>query len=208
MKSNDNIVTSAIFGGIIAAVATSLCCLTPVLALFAGISGMAATFSWVEPLRPYLVGITVLILGFAWYQRLKPRSTEEIACDCESDAKISFLKTKKFLASVTIVATFLVTFPYYSGLFFHPINAAAFVVEQKNVVTATIKIHGMTCTGCEHSVNKALGDLPGVIKVSSDFQTGLAKVNYDKTRIGFEKFRETIVKKVGYKVVNIKVADL
>ncbi|MCF6243353.1 MAG: hypothetical protein L3J74_18705, partial [Bacteroidales bacterium] len=37
--------------GIISAVAASLCCITPVLAIIAGSSGIAASFSWLEPLR-------------------------------------------------------------------------------------------------------------------------------------------------------------
>jgi len=35
--------------GIFTAVAASLCCITPVLALLAGTSGIASTFSWIEP---------------------------------------------------------------------------------------------------------------------------------------------------------------
>ncbi|MDZ7646572.1 MAG: hypothetical protein U5K54_05000 [Cytophagales bacterium] len=46
-------------------------CITPVLALISGVGGIAATFSWLEPVRPYLIGITTLVLGFAWYQELE-----------------------------------------------------------------------------------------------------------------------------------------
>lgn len=60
--------------GLISAIAASLCCITPVLALVAGSSGIAAGFSWLEPARPYLIGITILVLGFAWYQKLKYRN--------------------------------------------------------------------------------------------------------------------------------------
>ncbi len=62
-----------IWTSIIAAIGASLCCITPVLALISGVSGIASTFSWLEPLRPYLIGITVLVLAFAWYQKLKPK---------------------------------------------------------------------------------------------------------------------------------------
>jgi mercuric ion transport protein len=56
--------------GIVLALTASLCCLTPVLALLSGVSGIAATFSFLEPARPCLVSTTVLALGFAWYQKL------------------------------------------------------------------------------------------------------------------------------------------
>jgi mercuric ion transport protein len=39
--------------GLLTAIAASLCCITPVLALVAGTSGLASTFSWLEPFRPY-----------------------------------------------------------------------------------------------------------------------------------------------------------
>ena len=57
--------------GLLTAIAASLCCITPVLALVAGTSGLASTFSWLEPFRPYFVGLTILVLGFAWYQKTK-----------------------------------------------------------------------------------------------------------------------------------------
>lgn len=56
----------------IAALMSSLCCITPVLALIAGTSGLASTFSWLDPARPFFVGITVMVLSFAWYQKLLP----------------------------------------------------------------------------------------------------------------------------------------
>jgi len=93
---------SLIGAGIFAAIAASLCCITPVLALVAGISGFASAFSWLDPLRPYLIGITVLVLGFAWYQKLKLK--KEIECDCEEDDQPSFWQSKRFLAIITVIA--------------------------------------------------------------------------------------------------------
>jgi mercuric ion transport protein len=59
--------------GLLSAIAASLCCITPVIALIAGTSGIAASFSWIEPARPFLIGLTGVVLGFAWYQKLKPK---------------------------------------------------------------------------------------------------------------------------------------
>ena len=71
--------------GIFTAIISSLCCITPLLAIISGTSGLASTFSWIEPYRPFLVGLTILVLAFAWYQKLRPRTAEEIACACEDD---------------------------------------------------------------------------------------------------------------------------
>ena len=64
MKSDNKLIGT----GLLTAITASLCCITPVLALIAGTSGIASTFSWIEPFRPYLIGLTILVLGFAWYQ--------------------------------------------------------------------------------------------------------------------------------------------
>ena len=58
--------------GVLTAMAASLCCITPILALFAGASGLGLAFSWLEPYRTYFIGLTILVLGFAWFQKLKP----------------------------------------------------------------------------------------------------------------------------------------
>lgn len=115
MKTKSN---KALLGtGVLTAIAASLCCITPVLAVVAGSSGIASSFSWMEPARPYLIGFTVLVLGFAWYQKLKPRTAEEIECDCEENEKPSFWQSRKFLGIVTVFAALMLTFPYYSSIF-------------------------------------------------------------------------------------------
>ena len=72
--------------GLLAALAASLCCITPLLAIVGGLGGVASTFSWLEPLRPYLVALTVGVLGFAWYQQLRPgpRQPMTAAAPCQS----------------------------------------------------------------------------------------------------------------------------
>jgi hypothetical protein len=66
--------------GVFTAIAASLCCITPVLALIAGTGSIASSFSWIEPARPYLIGLTIVVLGFAWYQKLKPRPADDCGC--------------------------------------------------------------------------------------------------------------------------------
>ncbi|MDT0651927.1 mercuric transporter MerT family protein, partial [Autumnicola edwardsiae] len=82
---------------IITAVTASVCCITPLLAILAGSSGLVTTFSWIEPFRPYLIALTIGILGLAWYLKLKPKTQEEIDCACDEEAKPSFWQSKNFL---------------------------------------------------------------------------------------------------------------
>jgi len=55
----------------------------------AGTSGLASTFSWLEPFRPYFIGLTILVLGFAWYQKLKPKK-QIIVVDKSNVQKVKF----------------------------------------------------------------------------------------------------------------------
>ena len=69
--------------GILSAIAASLCCVAPVIALFAGSSGFAANFKWVESIRPYLMGLSLTAISLAWYLKLNfPK--RDVNCNCIS----------------------------------------------------------------------------------------------------------------------------
>jgi len=191
--------------GIFSALAASLCCITPVLALIAGSSGFAATFSWLEPARPYLIGITVLVLGFAWYQKLKPKKAE-IDCDCDEDEKPSFLQSKKFLGIVTIFAAIMLAFPYYAHTFYPETKANVIIVESNNIRQANFEISGMTCTGCEEHVKHAMAQLPGYIEATADYKGGMASVKFDKSKTDIDKIIAAI-NETGYKITDYKMIE-
>ncbi|MDE3181855.1 MAG: mercuric transport protein MerTP [Bacteroidota bacterium] len=187
--------------GLLTAFAASLCCITPVLALFSGATGIASTFSWMEPYRPYLIGITIAVLAFAWYQKLKPKKAE-IDCACEED-KPSFWKSKKFLAIVTILAFLLMAFPSYSNLFFPKTPATQVVVVNKNnLQQVKLNITGMDCQACSQTINLALSNVPGVLKYNTDYQQASSTVMFDQSKTT----QQAIVKSVnetGYTVAGI-----
>ncbi len=196
-KSNKALVGS----GILTAIAASLCCITPVLALIAGGSGIASSFSWLEPLRPYLIGFTVLVIGYAWYQKLKPKKVDEIECACETDEKPSFWQSKKFLALVTVFAVVMLAFPYYSGLFYSGKSSKEVViVNALNIETIELNVEGMTCKACNFEVNHAAMDVDGVFEAQTDFKTGKSKIKYDKTKANREEVIQSINEKIPYKV--------
>ena len=149
------------YAGILTAMAASICCITPVLALIAGTSGIASTFSWVEPFRPYLIGITILVLVFAWYQKLRPKTQDEIDCVCEDDAKPSFWQSQSFLLIVTVFAGLMLAFPYYSNMFYAQPSKDIVYVSQSNIVKHTFNVEGMTCAGCEAHVESEVNKLGG-----------------------------------------------
>ena len=185
--------------GVFAALAASLCCITPVLAVLGGLGGVAASFSWLDPARPYLMGFTGIVFGFAWYQKLKPKKAD-VDCDCEEDEKPSFLHSRTFLGIVTVIAGLLMAFPYYSGAFFPESKADVVVVDESNIILAKLSIEGMTCDGCEHSVNFALNETEGVIEASSSYVDGSANVKFDRSKISIEDVALAVTEMTGYKV--------
>ncbi|HMU42303.1 MAG TPA: mercuric transport protein MerTP [Ignavibacteriaceae bacterium] len=191
-------------GGIIIALLASLCCITPVLAVLGGLGGIATTFSFLEPFRPYLIGLTIIVLGYAFYNAYKPKKVNDINCNCETDEKTKFINSKKFLWIITAISALLITFPYYSKALFPTKKENVIVVQSDNIVKAEIHIEGMTCTSCEHSVDFALQSENGVIKESSAYETGIAKVEFDKSKVTEEQLKNAVEEKVGYKVKNIE----
>jgi len=201
MKNKNNKLVGA---GVLSAVAASLCCITPVLALISGASGVASTFSWMEPARPYLIGITVLVLGFAWYQKLKPRTAEEIQCDCEEDEKKPFMQTKTFLGIVTVFAALMLAFPNYAHIFYPSNdNKEVVIVNASDIQTLTFDVKGMTCEACEEHVKHAVNELPGIIKAEASHKEATSKVEFDQTKVSVTQIEEAI-NGTGYKVVGKK----
>ena len=183
------------------AITASLCCITPVLALIAGTSGIASTFSWVEPFRPYLIGLTVLVLGFAWYQKLKPLN--EIDCECETDEKPKFIQSKTFLGIVTVFAIVMLAFPYYSGMFYSNTEKQIIIVDRSDIKTMEFKIRGMTCASCEEHVNHEVNKLNGIVTSEASYENGNAIIAFDRTKTT-EVEIEKAINATGYKVTSKK----
>jgi copper chaperone CopZ len=197
MKSENKLIGT----GLLTAITASLCCITPVLALTAGTSGIASTFSWIEPFRPYLVGLTVLVLGFAWYQKVKPR--KEIDCECETDEKPKFMQSKTFLGIATIFAIIMLVFPYYSGIFYSNTEKQITVVDKSDIKITEFKISGMTCASCEEHVNHEVNKLNGIVNSKASYENGNVIIEFDRTKTN-ETEIEKAINSTGYKVTDKK----
>ena len=187
--------------GLLTATIASLCCITPVLALFSGATGIASTFSWMEPYRPYLIGLTIAVLAFAWYQKLKPKKAA-IDCACEED-KPSFWQSKSFLGIVTVLAFLLMAFPSYSKIFFPKTPATQVIVMDKsNIQKMKLNISGMDCQACSQTINLALSKVPGVLEYNTDYKQGSSTVMFDKTKTTKQAIVNA-VNETGYMVAGI-----
>jgi len=199
--SNEKSNNKSVGAGLLLAVTASLCCITPVLALISGASGIAANFSWLEPFRPYLIGITVLVLGFAWYQKLKPKKAE-IDCECDEDEKEPFMQSKLFLGIVTVFAVVMLAFPHYSYIFYPDIDKDNTAVSQSTVHEVSLAIEGMTCTSCEEHIDHAAMEVPGVLTAQSDFNTGETIIKYDESTSSRQEVIDAI-NATGYRVLSV-----
>ena len=192
--------------GIFAAVAASLCCVTPLLALLAGSSSMAANFSWIAPARPYLIALSIVVLIFAWYQQLKPASNV-VDCICEPATKSAFLKSKSFLSIVTIGAIVMMTLPLYAKMFYPKAKAQVVPVAIiNNKVQVSYNIQGMTCEACEEHVNIELSKVKGVLTYSTSYDNKTSIITFDKSIVDIKKI-EAAINNTGYKAVDYKIIN-
>ncbi len=194
MKNNRLIGTS-----VLAAITASICCITPVLALIAGTSGIASTFSWIEPFRPFLIGFTILVLVFAWYQQLRPKTKVELECVCDEDEKTSFWQSKKFLGIITVFAAIMLAFPYYSSIFYPKNESNTSFAMSNNITEITVDVKGMTCSGCEQHIEHAVGQLEGVNYVRASYDSGTAIVHFASSMVSDRSIVDAI-NETGYEV--------
>lgn len=187
--------------GLLTAIAASLCCITPVLALIAGTSGLASTFSWLEPFRPYLIGLTILVIGYAWFQKLKPKKLNE--CNCEKEEKPKFIQSKLFLGIITAFAVVMLAFPYYSSIFYPKTEKLINVVDKSTIQKAEFTIKGMTCASCEEHVNHEVNKLEGILNSNVSFENGSAIVEFDNSKTNFSEI-EKAINTTGYTVTDKK----
>ena len=188
--------------GILTAFASSLCCIMPVLAIVAGTSGLASTFSWLNPARPYFIGLTAFILGLAWYQKLKPK--KQIDCKCEIDEKQNFMQTKSFLGIVSVIAILLLSFPIYASVFFPKVNNSSIITQEYKTQKVEFTIKGMTCSSCEHHVKTEISKLKGIAEVLVSYENGNAIVKFDNKQTSITEI-EKAINSTGYKSLKSKI---
>jgi mercuric ion transport protein len=182
---------------LLSAIAASSCCITPILAIISGTSGLTSAFQWMAPLRLPLVGLSVALLGFSWFQKFRAIKIDN--CNCEVLERNSFLHSKLFLAIITAASAFFILFPYYSNSIFQKVNKPAFEINKSSHQLAEFKIRGMSCASCEDEVKSAVNKLPGIIQIEVHFGKGNAFVSFDSSKINSNSIAAAI-NQTGYRV--------
>jgi copper chaperone CopZ len=188
----------AVSTGVLSAIAASLCCVVPVVAVLAGTSSMASNFSWLEPARPYLISLSVAFLALAWYQKLTPNKTNDM--DCCEPKKASFFQSKTFLTIVTLFAALMMTFPLYAKIFYPKTKTfVSTIISVDNKRQVNFTIQGMTCTGCETEVNAELAKVIGVIDYKTSYASKSSIVSFDNSKVDVKAIVAAI-SNTGYEV--------
>ena len=79
------------------------------------------------------------------------------------------------------------------------------MVKESDILNAELSIKGMTCTGCEHSVNAALNNSEGVLEASSSYESGIATVKFDQSKVSVDQLATNVEEATGYKVTDRKI---
>ena len=68
----------------------------------------------------------------------------------------------------------------------------------------TLKVTGMTCSGCEAAVKLAAEQIDGVKAAKASYAKGTAEVTYDPAKTAPDAIAKTIAQKTGYKTEVVK----
>ena len=70
---------------------------------------------------------------------------------------------------------------------------------------ASYLVEGMTCSGCERTVQKVITNLEGVASARADLKSATVSVEYDPEKVDVDQIK-TAVNRVGYKFVGERPA--
>jgi copper chaperone CopZ len=194
IKKGRKLTNLPILGSLVLAIMAHICCIAPIVMALLGVGG-GSLFSKFANLRPYLMGMTGFFLGLAFYLTYKKR---EVRCE-DGTSKIRRVPkwNKISLWIATILVVFFMAFPHLIG----SLNTSSGRDQMKGEISeVTITVKGMTGSGCEFNIEKAVKKLDGIIMVKADYKKGKVNIKYEKGKVNVDDMEEAI-NKSGYKVI-------
>jgi len=191
-------------GAVFAAIASSLCCVLPLVAVLFGVGAFGAASAF-DTLRPYLLVLAFTALAFSFYRIYFRREecAEGEACATKPVNKINQL----FLWVGLLVISAFALAPYYTGYLMAAAGNSQSSNEAMTVVSSEenqanksviIEVEGMTCAGCEPHINETLKKLNGVVSAEASYEKKNVKVVYNSKQISLEQIKKAI-DEIGYK---------
>ncbi len=79
-------------------------------------------------------------------------------------------------------------------------------INEMSTVLIEMEVSGMTCTGCENTIQNGVNELPGIIESDARHMEGITLVKADTSLVSLDEIAEMIDSK-GYKVESAKVVE-
>ena len=102
-----------VVASVVAAAASSVCCIGPVVAAALGAGALGAASTRMEPYRPWFLGVTMVLLGIGFVSAYR----REPECADDTCAPTSRRSAKIILWITVGVVGLLAGFPYYMRWF-------------------------------------------------------------------------------------------
>ncbi len=192
-------------GTFFSAALASACCIGPLILVGLGIGGLGFAAALAE-YRPYFMAVTFTFLGTGFY--FAYRKPKEVCADgsCATPNRRRINKTSLWIA--TVFALTLMALPSYSG--------AIFGGEKEGNETAVddatsmlFAVEGMTCSGCEATVNIAARQNDDVMKSEANYEEGTLLVEWENYPPSDSSIQRIIsdLKDIGYQAELVKMPD-
>ncbi len=190
---------AATLGSVVAAMASSACCWLPLVLIGVGLSAAGAAAFFERYRVSFLVAAALLLaMGFYINYFRKERCGPNEPCT-SPDSKLQRFNRGTLWFSTVLVLAFAL-FPSYVGRFFGAQRTSA-ETTTVSTETWTLRIDGMTCTGCEAGVTTALSRVPGVLHARASYADGAATIAIDRASQPSLISLSTAIAGVGYTLV-------
>jgi mercuric ion transport protein len=194
MDKSKTLQKATLGGSVLAAIAASLCCIGPLMAVALGAGGFAASAVF-EKWRPIFLGVTFALLALAWYLTYRgPKAACAEGSACATKPASKWNKVVLWFATAFVLIT--AAFPSFSSAILSRVqsdsDAAASAVGPMNDAVLKLKIPSMDCAACAAGIQAMLRWQTGVQSAQVRFDTKEAVVRYDASKISPEKITAAI----------------
>jgi mercuric ion transport protein len=189
----------------VAAAVFSACCWIPLLAIALGFSAGGAAIAFERFRWPFLVvALAFLALGFYLNERRAEDCGPDSTCP---EPRPGLRRFNRVVLGIAAVLVFLfAAFPNYVGRLSALGSTVASPIGSADSVL-TIGVHGMTCAGCQASVESALREVPGVETARADFDRKSATLRLNGQTRPTSAALAAALSSAGYQLASASVAS-
>ena len=192
-------------GSVLSAAASSACCWLPLVLVATGFSAAGAA-AFFERFRFLFLAAALILLVLGFFLNYRPRRANcgpDGSCPTPGRRLLRFNRLMLWVSAPLVVAFAL--FPQYAAGLLGAGGATEASAETRRLV---LDIRGMTCAGCEASVEAALASVPGVLAVSASYEESRALVDVATDPMPARAALAAAVGNAGYELAGMDSARL